>query len=132
MRVLYNRIICCVFAVLMLFSGMCVNDNKADIIFSSTPVHHATAVIDSFDKEITENRSCTIDMLGIRSISSAISVEKRSNFKMDTRMSTVLFCADLFAHNISVFRAVTDTTELPDLYYKTAVLSYIQSIDGKK
>ncbi len=116
----------------MLFSGMCVNDNKADIIFSSTPVHHATAVIDSLDKEISENQSCTIDMLGIRSISSAIRAVKRSNFKMDSRISVVLFCADLFTHNISVFRAVTDRAELPDLYYKTAVLSYIQSIDGKK
>lgn len=132
MRVLYNRIICCIFAVLMLFSGMCLDNNKADVLFASAPVHHATVVIDSLDKEISENQSCTIDMLGIRSVSSAIRAVKRSNFKMDTRISAVLFCADLYAHNISILRAVTDTTELPDLYYKTAVLNYIQSIDGKK
>lgn len=132
MRALYNRIMCCVFAVLMLFSGMCLDDNKADILFASAPISQATAVIDSLDKEISENQSCTIDMLGVRNVSSAIRAAKRSNFKMDTRMSAVLFCADLFTHNISILHAVTDTTELPDLYYKTAVLSYIQNIDGKK
>lgn len=131
MRVLRNRIICCIFAVLMLFSGICLDNNKVDILFASAPVHKTNAVIDILDKDISENRSCTIDMLGIHNAASAVRAVKRSDFKVDIRISEILFCADLFTHNISVFHAV-DTAELPELYYKTAVLGYIQSIDGKK
>ncbi len=132
MQISYRRIICLILAVLMLFSGICLDGNKADTVFASSPVGSSGSIIDSLEDEIIENQSCTIEMLGVRNASNIVKALRRSSLKIDVKMSVILFCAGLFAQNLSILYAVNDTTSLPDLYYKTAVLSYIQSIDGKK
>lgn len=131
MQIRYSRIICCLLAALMLFSGMCLND-RADSLAECKSVNSLNLYIDSLDKEVKTNESCTIEMLGIHNTIYVMSIVKRSNIRMYPRICLNFLHSELFLCSISNICTAVNTAKLPELYYRTAILDYIQSKDGKK
>ena len=134
MKTKYNYIICYILAVFMLLSGMCLESVEADSSFALQTAVQTTASIGSSNHEILCNESCTIEMLGIRGTSYAVSVAKRSNHRTDIRFraSILLLCVEKCAQNFSNFHIAANAIQFPELYAKAVVLNFIHNQDGKK
>ncbi len=134
MKTKYNAIICYILAVVMLLSGMCLENVEADSSFALTQTAQTASMIRSLDYEVLCNESCTIKMLGIRDTVYALNASRRTNYRTDIRVraSVILFCVDKYTQNFSSFHAAVNAIQFPELYSKTAVLNYIHNQDGKK
>lgn len=134
MKTKSNQIICYILAVFMLLAGMCFENLEADSSFAFYGTAEMTSVIGSLDREILCNESCTIEMLGIRSTSYALSAARRSACRTDIRYRAAIIslCVENFTQNLSNFHIAANAIQFPELYGSAVVLHYIHSQDGEK
>ena len=124
--------ICNLIVLLILLTGMCVDEVKADSVFlcPQTAVvvglETADAVISDVDIEPTQ-LLCTRNSV----TSSQIAVQITS-IRRTIKLSMVFLCVAVFNLLLSNFYTVERIVEFSRLSERTAVLSYIHNMDGKK
>ena len=114
------------------FSGMCLEETKADSYFGCTSENTGNLFIDSQNSQIINSESCTTEMLGLRGASYVKNVRNSSCNRNDLRASLFLAYVDEFIHRFSNFHTAACTVQFPELYGRAVVLKYIHEKDGKK
>ncbi len=128
----YNKFICYILALLVLFSGMCLENIKTDSSFAFKTVKSNDSYVKNLDTEFINNESCSVEMLGVRNVSRLVRNIRRVTYRTDVRSFSCLVCADILAQNISNYYAVVEQVDLPALFGKAAILNFIHNKDGKK
>lgn len=132
MKLRYQKFICVIMAICMMFSGMCLNNTKADSLFERVAESTTTSYIDSLKQEGLNNESCTIEMLGVRNTVNILGTIKRSVEKWEGRTSLVLLCMEEMTSQLSNYHIATITMQFLEGHGRTVVLEYIHNQDGKK
>ena len=123
--------ICNFIVLVLLLTGMCVDEVKADSVFlcPQTAViigTEATAVLSDVDVEVTE-------ILCARTTGTGSQIAAQiTNSRRTVKLSIVFLCVAVFSLLLSNFYAVERIVEISCFSERTAVLSYIHNIDGKK
>ncbi len=119
-------------ALLILLTGMCVDEVRADSIF----VYPQSAVVISSDmkEEVLTDVDvestvfiCSRSAFSDNQIAMHITTARRT-----IKLSMVFLCVAAFSFLLSNFYAVERIVEFPRLSERTAVLNYIHNTDGKK
>lgn len=124
--------ICNLIALIILLTGMCVDEVKADSTFSCpqtaviTRLETADAVLTDVDVEPIE-LLCTRDSITSSQIAAQI-----TNGRRTIKLSMIFLCVVVFSLLLSNFYAAERVPEFPRLSARTAVLNYIHNTDGKK
>lgn len=132
---LREQFICCVFAVILFLSGMCVELPRADASFlhtQETPVTHAIGSVISDGSRLTViERACTINMLNRDATTILSSNRMRSVMK---RMHDVvaLFATAMLLFYLFCLGRVTEGTFWKLTGSQATIVRYIQETDGKK
>lgn len=124
--------ICNLIALIILLTGMCMDEVKADSIFARPQtavlvnLETADAVLTGVDVEPTE-LLCTRN-----AITSSQIVAQITNGRRTIKLSMIFLCVAVFSLLLSNFYATERIPEFPRLSARTAVLNYIHNTDGKK
>ena len=128
--------ICIFIAIVILISGMWVDEVKADSIFSSSKLtelsyelsdnYSGHTVLSDVEIEPTQIL-CTRNTISSRQIIAQI-----INNKKVIKLSMIFLCIAVFALLLSNFYMAERMIEYPKLCMRTVVLSYIHNTDGKK
>ena len=118
--------------ICIFFSGMCLEETKADSYFGCTSENTGNFFSDSRNSQIINSESCTAEMLGLRGVSCVKNVRNSSYNRNELRTSLFLTYVDENIHKFSNFHTAACTVQFPELYRKAAVLNYIHEKDGKK
>lgn len=124
--------ICNLIALIILISGMCTIEVKADSVFLYpqtavvTCLEVADEVISSVDVQVTEIL-CTRN-----TASSCQIVAQITNSRKVIKLSMVFLCVAVFSLLLSNFYTTERVVAFPRLGARTVVLNYIHNTDGKK
>ena len=132
LKIKLNSIICCILAAFMLFMTAYPENNELNAVNNFHTICHSCSFVDSFGEIAETNESCTIEMLGINNNFNFVSRNRCSSLRSLTKISLSVLCRNLFVNSISNIYMAVVSVGLPEPYYKTAVLDYIQNTDGKK
>lgn len=119
-------------ALVILLTGMCVDEVKADSVFLCpqtaviTNVGKADAVLTDVVVEPTE-LLCTRNSITGSQITAQITSCRRT-----IKLSMVFLCIAVFSLLLSNFYTAERITEFPRLCVQSVVLNYIHNADGKK
>jgi len=124
--------ICNFMALMLLLTGMCIDEVKADSIFlcPQTAViigtETADAVLSDADVEVTE-------ILCARTTGTGSQIAAQiTNGRRTVKLSIVFLCVAFFSLLLSNFYTVERIAEFPCLSERAAVLKFIHNTDGKK
>lgn len=124
--------ICNLIALIILISGMCIDEVKADSVFlcpeivAEESIGLTGEVLSEVDVEPTEIL-CTRNSITSSQIAAQI-----TNSRRVIKLSMVFLCIAVFSLLLSNFYAAERAAEFPRLSTRTAVLNYIHNTDGKK
>ncbi|MBR3683572.1 MAG: hypothetical protein IKL78_01715 [Lachnospiraceae bacterium] len=126
----YSRILCSILAILVTFTGMCLDSVKADSLLPVPSYNHATEYMaTSLDDNSVD--STVIEKPEIRSASYVMSLARRSNPTRDLRISMIALCVKEDAQSESLFSVTVGAAGEPEMC-ETVILNYIHETDGKK
>lgn len=130
----YNRILGYILAVLMLLSGMCLENEMADSSFAFIQSYNpSNSYMCAVEEQFIENTPCTIEVLGTRTASFFISeVRRAASLKLGIRVTIFLLCAELVIRCISQAKTYGIRYDSNEPCHRMVVLSYIHKTDGKK
>ena len=132
MKIKYQKRICFILIICMLFSGMCLEINKTDLLLKYDVKSHTTSKITSVQEKIINSDSCTVEMLGLRNASGIIHVAKQFSGRWEANASLFFVCMDNLSQGMHNFFIAVNIPQFPELYPKAVVLNYIHNKDGKK
>lgn len=115
-------------ALLILLTGMCVDEVRADSVFEypqSASVIDADMSADVKTEAVTF--LCVRNSVAGNQIAAQITTERKT-----IKLSVVFLCVAVFSLLLSNFYAVEHIAKFPRLSVRTAVLTYIHNTDGKK
>lgn len=124
--------ICNFIALVILLTGMCFDEVKADSILLCpqsaviTGLETVDAVLTDVDVEPTE-LLCTRDSITGSQIAAFI-----TNGRRTIKLSMVFLCVAVFSLLLSNFYTVERIAAFPRLSMRNAVLKFIHNTDGKK
>lgn len=132
MRKKNRHLITYLLLICIFYSGMCLEETKADSYFGCTSESTGNLYTDSQNSQIINRESCTTEMLGLRGASYVKNVKNSSDNRNELRTSLFLAYVDEGIHRLSSFHAAACTVQFPELYRRAVVLNYIHEKDGKK
>lgn len=127
-----DRGICCVLAILVFFSGMCLEYAKTDSLFASVKNMTSASYISSYLGDESYCEFSTAEMSGVRSTAYVTNSIRRYSERNVIRLSLVLLFASIILPKVSNMQVAVETADAPKTRYITALLHYIQNQDGKK
>lgn len=127
-----RQMLCWILTVFMLISGMCLDNVEADSLFVCTSAERSVSYLSPLKAKIYDAESCTIEMLGVRTISYIHNMIQRLGSRTDIKISLISVIAAGISQFFSNFHIAVNTVQLPKLYSHAAVLCYIHNQDGKK
>lgn len=127
-----QKILSYVLAILMLISGMCLGNVKADSFFASSSDSKKVCLSDTINEELAYVESCTEEMLGHQSVANVVSAISNLRLKTENGESLAFLCVDILVPNTIYFYVTEDTVFSPEKHCKTVTLNYIHNQDGKK
>lgn len=133
MRQRYTRFICCILALIMAFTGMCMDAKQADSFLEcSTLDNPKKSSIIAYDDTITYEELCTQRMLGISDLAFVNYPVEHHNIRIKIR-SSLFFCAIVLCilRHISLQMAEENIC-VSKTHTKAIILNYIHEKDGKK
>ena len=132
MKEKYRGWICCMIAMLILFSGMCMEQPNADSLFASVERQAYSSVLSSPDDSLSFYEWSTTELLGVRTSSFLSSYVKTNDSRTFLRLALLLHMAGFFLFRLSNLQAAVEQGETSKTFYFAVLLNYIQSKDGKK
>ncbi len=127
-----ERGICCILAILVLFSGMCLEYIKTDSLFASVKHMTSSSCISSYNGEETYCEYSTAEMSGVRNVAHVTNGMRRYSERNVIRLSLLLILASIILPKVSNMQVAVETASAPETRYITALLHYIRNQDGKK
>ena len=124
--------ICNFIAVIILLTGMCVSEVKADPVFlcPQTAVITSTETVDSV---LTEVGVEPTEILCTRnSVTSSQIAAQITNGRRTIKLSMVFLCVAIFSFLHSNFYTAEREINYPKLSARTVVVNYIHNTEGKK
>ena len=119
-------------AMLILLTGMCFDEVKADSAFLS-PQTVVFMGVETADAVLTEAQIETTELLCVRnSISSSQIAAQITSARKTIKLSMVFLCVAVFSLLLSNFYTAERVVEYPRLSVRTAILKFIHNTDGKK
>ena len=128
----YQRILSMILAIFLLFSGMCLENTKADSNTLSSFAKQQVGLSDSLDAGYDCVQACTEEMLGQQNISSIIGVVRNSNVRRDSKQSFVVQFVNVSVHCLIHFNTIERAIVSPEKHCENVILRYIHNQDGKK
>ena len=132
MKEKYKGWVCCLIAIIILFSGMCMEQPNADSLFASVEHHIYSSVLSSSDDSLSFYERSTTELLGVRTSSFLSSYVKTTTSRTLLRSILLLYTAGIFLFRLSNLQAAVECGETSETLYFAVLLNYIQSKDGKK
>ncbi len=132
MKEKYRGWICCLIAIIILFSGMCMEQPNADSLFACVERHAYDSVISSSEDALSFYELSTTEFQGVRTSSFLSAYVKTSTSRTFLRLALLLYMAGLFWFRLSNLQAAVEQGETSETFYFAVLLNYIQSKDGKK
>lgn len=132
MKEKYRGWICCLIAIIILFSGMCMEQPNADSLFAYVEHHVYDTVISSSDDALSFYELSTTEFQGVRTSSFLSAYVKTSTSRTFLRLSLLLYIAGLFLFRLSNLQAAVERGGTSETFHFAVILNYIQSKDGKK
>lgn len=124
--------ICNFIALIILLTGMCVDEVKADSVFLC-PQSIVAVGTEMVDVVFTDVDVETAQLLCVRdSITSSQIAAQITNVRRTIRLSMIFLCVAVFSLLLSNFYTAERIVEIPHLSACTAVLKFIHNTDGKK
>ncbi len=127
-----DRGICCVLAILVLFSGMCLELARTDSFFASVKNPSSAAYVSSLEGNMTNCEFSTAEMSGVRGTEYTTGSIRRVGERSMLRLTLLLFFVRFILTKVSNMRVAVETAGAPETRYAEALLHYIHSQDGKK
>ncbi len=127
-----DRGICCVLAILVLFSGMCLEYTRTDSLFASVKNMTSASYVSSYFGDESYCEFSTAEMSGVRSTAYVTNSIRRYSERNVIRLSLLLLFASIILPKVSNMQVAVETAYACKTRYITALLHYIQSQDGKK
>ena len=127
-----DRLICCIIAIFILFSGMCVELPQAGSFLGYMENRAETSDIVSLKGSLSCYELSSMELLGNRNTSAIVDIEKRPLIRAFYRVSLLLCLTGLFLFRMSDLEAATEMVCAPKTHYVDVLLKYIHSQDGKK
>ena len=128
--------ICIFIAIVILISGMCVDEVNADSMFLSPKLtklsyelsdnYNSHTVLSDVEMESTQIL-CTRNTINSRQM-----IARIINNKKVIKLSMIFLCVAIFALLLSHFYTTERMIAYPKLCMQTVVLTYIHNTDGKK
>lgn len=124
--------ICNLIALIILLIGMCIDEVKADSIFSY-PQSSVITGVETIGEVLSEVAIEPTELLCTRNaISSSQIAAQITNVRRTIKLSMVFLCVAVFSLLLSNFYTVERIASFPRLSVRTAVLRFIHNTDGKK
>ncbi|HAU87229.1 MAG TPA: hypothetical protein DCW90_17605 [Lachnospiraceae bacterium] len=133
MRQRYTRFVCCILALIMAFTGMCMDAKQADSFLEcSTLDSHIEASIFAHDDTITYEKLCTQRMLGISDLVFVNNFVKHHNIQTKSKSSLVSFVTTLCILIHISLQMAEENICVSKTHVKAIILNFIHEKDGKK
>ena len=128
------KIICIILAVIVSLSGMCFgNNDEADSLFAYIPFEKADSYIETVPATIADAQVCTLEMLGVRSISAMQQLAGRYICqKREFKRSLDFLCLNSLSLREEKFFKSSERTHIYSKCLDELVANYIHNSDGKK
>lgn len=124
--------ICNFIALVILLTGMCLDEVKADSIFLCPQTAVITG-LETADTVLTDVDVKPTELLCTRnSITSSQIAAQITNIRRTIKLSMTFLCVAVFSLLLSNFYRAERIVEFPRLSTRTAVLRFIHNTDGKK
>lgn len=128
-----NPIFYCMYLIIILMLGMCLEQPQTDSFLSFSEKNNAVSYIDSYDTENVKDESCTLEMLGIKNNTAyAKNIGKKTNLHPDAKVSLDFAAGGAISSVLRKVRSEVLEVQLPKLRSCVAVVNYIHNQDGKK
>ena len=125
--------ICNLIVLLILLTGMCVDEVKADSVFLCPQTAVVVVGLETADAVISDADIEPAQLLCTRnSVTSSQIAVQITSIRRTIKLSMVFLCVAVFNLLLSNFYTVERIVEFSRLSERTAVLSYIHNMDGKK
>ena len=128
----YQRMISMILAIFLLFSGMCLENTKADSNSLSSFAKQQVGLSDSLNAGYDSVQSCTEEMLGQPTTSNIVDVVGNLNIRKDSKQSFAVLFVNASVHSLIHFNTIENTIVSPEKRCENVILSYIHNQDGKK
>lgn len=134
MRQRYTRFISCILALILAFTGMCMDAKQADSFLecSTFDSQKETSIILEHDDTITYENLCTQRMLGISDLLFTHNFARYHNVQTKSRSSLVSFVIALCILIHIIRQMAEENICVSKTYVKAIILNYIHEKDGKK
>lgn len=127
----YKGLICCLFAIFILFFGMCMEQPDADSLFACVEKHETTSFIGNPEGTVSFYEMSAAKFLGVSNTAFIAASMKNGITRTFLRLSLLLYCAEYFLFKLSNLQAAVNINT-SETFYSAVILNYIQSKDGKK
>ena len=124
--------ICNFIAVVILLTGMCVDEVRADSVFLC-PQNTVAIGVETVDAVFADAEVEPMQLLcACNSVTSSQIAAQLTNVRRTIKLSMVFLCVAVFSLLLSNFYTAERIVEIPHLSASTAVLMFIHNTDGKK
>lgn len=128
----YNHVLCFIAAMVILFSGMCVEPADADSFLACADDLSSTSFLSSQKGLVSRYELSTREMSGTHEAAFITSSIKRPAVRNIIRQSLILLLAEALPAKLSNLRIAVETIYASETHYVAALLNYIHRQDGKK
>lgn len=132
MKASYKKLICCIFTVFILASGLSLDNVYADALNDCKIINQTISYIQSFEQGSIEDEEFKIETLETCDSEYVVNIIRRSTTRIEDRNINLVWVSGILSQDISKCHIVSETVNIKKLYKNTPILNYIHKQDGKK
>lgn len=122
-----------ILVIVIMLTGMCFENTKADSYFWYTDCKENQSTLDISRCVLINQDLCTQDLIGERTSNSTFSQESQSNIKSNSKLRIVLSLLENLPENPTyISESTIENVVCNTTYSSVAIISYIHRQDGKK
>ena len=127
-----KRYICCLFAAIVLFLGMCVDTVETDSFFLYSSATSSDAHISSMQVNLDDDTTCTNEMLGRSRTMQLRNVYQRNTSSEQYRNLLLSFIVGVILQYLFLLQMAERYTSNRKIYSDIVTVTYIHQKDGEK
>ena len=127
-----KRYICCLFATIVLFLGMCVDTVETDSFFLYSSTVLSDAHISSVQVDLDDDMTCTNEMLGRSRTMQIRNIYQRSTSSEQYRNLLLSFIVGAILQYLFLLQVAERHVSVRFNYSDAVTVTYIHQTDGEK